>query len=122
MVYVARELRQRQTKAENILWEAIRNHHLANLKFRRQHPIAHTAFVADFLCYEHGLVIELDGEIHQTQRIEDRQRQQAIEDAGYHTIRFTNEQVLNHLQTVLTAILAACDAAPPLPEGEGDGG
>jgi very-short-patch-repair endonuclease len=84
MIQIARDLRQRQTSAEVILWEALRNRRLANLKFRRQHPIAQTAFVADFLCYEHRLVIELDGAIHETQRSEDRQRQQAIEDAGYH--------------------------------------
>jgi hypothetical protein len=67
MVDIARNLRQRETPTEEILWQAIRNRRLNNLKFRRQHPIANSAFVADFFCYDAQLVIEVDGGIHQTQ-------------------------------------------------------
>ncbi|MBZ0298976.1 MAG: endonuclease domain-containing protein [Anaerolineae bacterium] len=112
MVQVARELRQRETDAEVVLWEALRNRRLANLKFRRQHPIALTAFVADFLCYEHRLIVELDGGIHETKREEDALRQQAIEEAGYQVIRITNNQVLNHLEDVLITIVSICDSSP----------
>jgi len=122
MVQIARELRQRQTPAEIILWEALRNRRLANLKYRRQHPIANTAFVADFFCYQHKLVIELDGDIHAIQKTEDQQRQQAIKTAGYQVIRFTNEQILDHLEDVLITILSACCFPPPRHEGEGAGG
>ncbi len=121
MVRIARELRQCETRAEAVLWTALRNRRLANLKFRRQHPIAGTAFVADFLCYEARLVIELDGEIHETQQQEDLHRQQAIEEAGYQVLRFKNDHVLNQLEDVLTTIIALCNP-PPLPEGEGAGG
>ncbi|GIL14410.1 MAG: hypothetical protein BroJett038_31300 [Chloroflexota bacterium] len=64
LVQIARELRQRETAAEDLLWECLRNRRLANLKFRRQHPVANTPYVVDFFCYDHRLVIELDGAQH----------------------------------------------------------
>jgi hypothetical protein len=47
----ARQLRKNQTKAERVLWQAIRNRKLNNWKFRRQHPISE-GFILDFYCVE----------------------------------------------------------------------
>ncbi len=120
----ARELRQRQTDAETVLWECLRNRRLGGLKFRRQHPLPNTHYVVDFFNYESGLVVEIDGPIHEVRQAEDQARQQDIEALGYRVIRFSNNQVLHDLQAVLLAILshAAPHAAQeqiPLPEGEG---
>jgi very-short-patch-repair endonuclease len=109
MVDIARNLRQRETSTEDILWQALRNRRLNNLKFRRQHPIANSAFVADFFCYDAQLVIEVDGGIHQTQLEDDALRQAAIESEGYTVIRFTNEQIRNELEAVLIAIATTAD-------------
>src|SRR5690606_8500441 len=62
----ARELRQNQTKAEEMFWQLVRNRKFANLKFRRQHQIGH--YIADFFCNEHNLVIEFDGKVHDTEK------------------------------------------------------
>lgn len=105
MVNIARDLRQRQTPAEVIMWECLRNRRLANIKFRRQHPVANTNYVVDFFSYEHKLVIELDGGIHATQQDADAQRQSALEVLGLQVIRFTNEQVYTQLQDVLATII-----------------
>jgi very-short-patch-repair endonuclease len=110
MAQIARELRQRQTPAETILWEALRNRRLDGLKFRRQHPIADTHFVADFVCYEEKLVIELDGVVHETQSEADAERQAIIETQGYRVIRFQNEHVYRQLEGVLTRILEVVDS------------
>ena len=59
-----RILRQRQTDAEEKLWQLIRNRKLSGLKFRRQHPL--DKYIADFCCHEKRLVIELDGGIHKS--------------------------------------------------------
>ncbi|HYO89620.1 MAG TPA: endonuclease domain-containing protein [Candidatus Limnocylindrales bacterium] len=115
MVNVARDLRQRQTGAEDMLWEALRGRQLGGFKFRRQHPIAGTAFVADFLCYEARLVIELDGPVHESQQQEDAWRQSAIEDAGYRVVRFLNERVFHQLPEVLFSIHHAAMASHPSP-------
>lgn len=105
MVYIARNLRQRQTPAEVILWEALRNRRLAGLKFRRQHPIANTAYVVDFLCYDARLVIELDGEVHTKHKTEDTLRQANIEAQGFRVLRFKNEAVYLDVMGVLEQII-----------------
>ncbi|MCU0748147.1 MAG: N-6 DNA methylase [Akkermansiaceae bacterium] len=64
LVAQARELRKKQTPAEELLWQLLRNRQIADLKIRRQHQIGD--YITDFYCHERKLVIELDGEIHET--------------------------------------------------------
>src|SRR5690606_1794412 len=59
LIEEARELRKKQTKAEEIFWQLVRNRKFNNLKFRRQHQIGN--YIADFYCVELRLVIEFDG-------------------------------------------------------------
>ena len=106
----ARVLRLRETPAEDVLWEALRGRKLNGIKFRRQHPIR--PFVADFCCAERRLVVELDGEVHETQREHDAEREALLHQAGYSVMRFTNEQVLYDLPTVLDAIDQASQQLP----------
>lgn len=68
----AKELRQTQTPAEEILWECLRASRLCNTKFRRQHNIGQ--YIADFYCHAARLVIEVDGEIHEMQKERDCDR------------------------------------------------
>ena len=58
----ARGLRRSSTPAEQKLWMRFRNRQLHGFKFRRQQPIGQ--YIADFLCLEARLVIELDGGWH----------------------------------------------------------
>ena len=58
----AKELRKTLTPAERKLWEVLKNKQLDGYKFRRHHPIYR--YIADFYCHELGLVIELDGGVH----------------------------------------------------------
>jgi len=122
MVHISRELRQRQTSAEEIVWEALRDHRLNNLKFRRQHPIANTQYVADFMCYEAKLVVEIDGSIHLEQQAEDTKRQSDIETLGYRVIRFTNEVVQTDFKWVLASIAHAAQLPSPKGRRAGDEG
>ncbi len=107
MVQIGRQLRQRPTQAEELLWEYLRKNRLDGIKFRRQHPISDTDYVVDFYCYESRLVVELDGGIHDLpdQRAPDNNRQHDIEALGHYFLRFRNEQVFADLNGVLTAIL-----------------
>jgi very-short-patch-repair endonuclease len=105
MVQIAKNLRQRQTNAEAILWECLRNRRLNGLKVRRQHPIAQTNYVTDFFSYEQHLVIELDGGIHVHQQTADAVRQHDIEALGYRVIRFSNEEIFSDLEKTLITIL-----------------
>jgi very-short-patch-repair endonuclease len=104
----ARELRQEMTPAEELLWSRLRNRQLSGLKFRRQHPMG--PFVADFCCPAHRLIVELDGDIHDSQAERDAARTEQFEQHGYRVIRFRNELVLNDVDAVLEAIEAACSS------------
>ena len=100
----ASELRKNMTEAERILWSALRRKQLNGRRFRRQHPI--DRFIADFYCHEARLVVEVDGGIHQLrdQREYDIGRSDELDSLGLRVIRFTNEQVKNKLQEVLSEI------------------
>lgn len=100
----AHDLRMDLTKAEKILWEALRNRRLNNCKFRRQHALEN--YVADFYCHEAKLVIELDGGIHgeQEQKEYDRDRTSVLKEYGIKVIRFKNEEVVSNLEVVLDKI------------------
>ena len=89
----AREMRSNPTEAEDILWQHLRNSQLGH-KIRRQHPI--NEFIADFICLEAQLVIEVDGGYHQDaeQMEEDARRTRILNTIGYEVLRLSNEEVL----------------------------
>ena len=91
------------TIAEKILWEELRNKQ-TGYKFRKQHPIGD--YIADFICIEKKLVVEVDGGYHNIieQQQDDMVRTIDIEKMGYSVIRFTNEEVEFDLQNVLIKI------------------
>lgn len=97
----ARELRKNQTPAELEVWAVIRKKKLG-VEFHRQVPLLH--YIVDFYCHEIGLAIEVDGEIHEIQIIEDGKRQSSLEQFGVHFLRFTNDEVLRDLDSVLDKI------------------
>jgi very-short-patch-repair endonuclease len=118
---VARHMRREMTPAENHLWQAIRRRQLSGVKFRRQHTIGR--FIVDFYAAEARLVIEVDGPTHDYATEEDTVRQELLEAWGFRTLRFTNDQVLHSLDTVIAQIAAALrDSLSPLTgKGPGDG-
>jgi cyclase len=99
----AKELRGNMTAAETVLWMYLRNK-IKGLKFRRQHPIG--VYVADFYCHKAKLIIEIDGSIHSLPEVHQKDdiRQKELEGWGYEVIRFSNEQVLGQIETVLEII------------------
>jgi very-short-patch-repair endonuclease len=99
----AKENRREMTIAERILWEELRNRK-TGYKFRKQHPIGD--YIADFICIEKKVVIEVDGGYHNMleQQQDDRVRTIDIEKMGYSVIRFTNEEVEFDLQNVIMKI------------------
>ncbi len=97
----ARELRRDMTPAEKILWDELRGNKLG-VHFRRQQIIA--GFIVDFYCHKAGLVIELDGSIHDGQREEDASRDKVLNEMGLKIVRFRNEDVTRNLLYVLKTI------------------
>ncbi len=98
----AKSLRTEQTPAEGLLWSVLRGKQLCEMKFRRQHPIG--PFFADFASVSQRLVIELDGGYHDSVPQQDLKRQQYLTSQGWKVVRFTNEDVLRDVESVLIAI------------------
>jgi very-short-patch-repair endonuclease len=114
LVAAARELRQRETPVEMILYACLRDRRLGGIKFRRQHPVARTPYVADFLCYRpQRLIIEFDGSVHLQQHAADANRQRNLESLGYKVIRFTNDEIYQDLHRSLIKILEAAQIKTP---------
>jgi len=97
----AKELRRSMTPAECFLWNELRRSQLG-VHFRRQQPIA--GFIADFYCNSAGLVIEVDGPVHQAQQAGD-ERDRIIRGHGLRLLRISNEAVLTDLPAVLQKIV-----------------
>ena len=95
--------RQYATEAERLLWHYLKEKKIG-YKFRRQHIVGE--YITDFINLKHKLIIEIDGKYHQEaeQVIKDAQRTQYLEQKGYTVIRFTNEEIFNHMEDVIKKI------------------
>ena len=107
---LCRELRKNSTPAERLLWEKLRNRNFLGKKFYRQHPVFHdvtgreTFFIADFYCFSDRLIIEIDGEYHKFRLQDDAERTDILNHLGLNVLRFSNEEVINNLDEVLSKI------------------
>jgi very-short-patch-repair endonuclease len=101
---LARQLRERMTVAEILMWNKLKNKQFNGYKFRRQHPIH--KFIVDFYCHELKMIIEIDGKYHDSeeQKNEDFKRSELLQFQGMKEIRFTNEEINNDLEGVLNKI------------------
>ncbi len=99
-----RALRRDATDAERALWFELRDRRLAGYKFRRQHSI--DAFIADFVCLDAKLVIEVDGGQHfeADNARADAARTVRLAGLGFTVLRFDNRQVLTERAAVLTHV------------------
>jgi very-short-patch-repair endonuclease len=98
----ARRLRQDQTEIEARMWSRLRNRQLDGFKFRRQFPIE--GYIADFVCIDAKLIVELDGSQHAEQLEYDAERTKALEAAGFDVLRFWNGDVIESIEGVLETV------------------
>ena len=107
---MAKILRKRLTDAEKLMWRHLKTKQVEGLKFRRQESI--DRYVADFVCYEKRIIVEIDGGQHCEER--DGNRNRWFEVQGFKVLRFWNNEVLNNTQGVLEVIRENCLFHPPL--------
>jgi len=111
----AKAMRANPTEAEKLLWEKLRNKQLG-VKFRQQHVI--NKFIVDFCSIQSALIIEVDGKIHDRQIEEDSERTKILEHEGYSVIRFSNDEILNDIEKVVSTIKKQIEKSPseaPIP-------
>ena len=97
----ANKLRKNMTKAEACLWKyVLRARKLKGYPFRRQRPVLN--YIADFMCTDLMLVIEVDGITHWDEKVveKDEKKQKDLEGAGFTVLRFDDDEVLNDIENV----------------------
>lgn len=98
----AKTLRTGMTRPEQILWRGLKAGRLDGWHFRRQVPIG--PYIADFVCFEARLIIELDGDSHDSTArfVRDTARDDWFAAQGFRTLRFSNRDVAFADQTIRT--------------------
>jgi len=102
-----KSLRKNMTEFEMKLWNSLRDRRFCNVKFRRQVPIGN--YIADFVCFDKRIIIELDGSGHITpeQVKYDKIRTEYLRTEGFRVLRFWNNEISNKYEEVLDAIYKA---------------
>lgn len=124
----AGRLRKTMTDAERRLWTALRNElpKIEGTHFRRQMAIG--PYVADFVCLDRRLIIEVDGKVHdgREQRLYDANRDAYLRAQSFRVIHVTNRDVMLDMPLVLGRIgvalggFAATPTPNPSPQGGGE--
>jgi very-short-patch-repair endonuclease len=121
IIDLCRELRKKQTPAEAILWQSLRDRSFSGKKFLRQHPVCvesvfgrNLYYIPDFYCHEAKLVIEADGPVHLFKKEYDKNRDEVLAGLGLTTLRFTNDEIQNDLARVLNIIRETLASSPRL--------
>ena len=103
----AKRLRVRMTDAERRLWYRVHAHRFG-AKFKRQVPLGR--FVVDFVCFDHKIIIEVDGGQH-NENPSDILRDQWLRSQGFQVLRFWNNDVLKNTDVVLGEVLKTLSSA-----------
>lgn len=106
----AREMRRLPTDAEKAFWYRVRDRRLGGFKFKRQVLIG--SFIADFVCVERRLLVELDGGQHGEQRGYDSMRDAFLAARGFRVVRIWNSDFLADPAAVMDALLSELNSAP----------
>ncbi len=99
------------TEAERRIWQILRSHQIEGYKFRRQVPIGR--YIADFVCHEARLIVEIDGGQHDHSSPQEAARSGFLQDEGYRVLRFWNNEVLANLDGIHQTVADALHRSPP---------
>jgi very-short-patch-repair endonuclease len=116
----AKALRREMTEAERKIWNRLRSRQTEGYRFRRQVPLGR--YIADFVCHEVRLIVEIDGGQHDLSSEREVLRTRFFESQGYHVLRFWNNAVLENpdgVQTVIAQELLRGSPPPNPPPSRG---
>ena len=101
---LARKLRNDSTLGEVLLWNELKNKKVYGYDFHRQKPLLN--YIVDLYCYELDLVIEVDGQYHNS---EEKSQSDLVRDGelskyNLTILRFTEREVRKDMVNVLRVI------------------
>lgn len=95
----ANEHRNLGTKGEAYLWKyVLRAGQMKGYTFNRQRPVLN--YIADFMCKSLKLIIEVDGITHSDTLAKDFKKTEALTNAGFTVLRFTDSEVIHNIEHV----------------------
>ncbi|HEY8993201.1 MAG TPA: endonuclease domain-containing protein [Lacunisphaera sp.] len=97
-----RELRNRSTLAEVLLWRQLKGRQRRGYDFHRQKPI--DEYIVDFFSDDLMLAVEIDGDSHTLKGEADEIRQKRLESFGVRFLRFDDAAVKSNIDAVVHAI------------------
>jgi leucyl-tRNA synthetase len=107
----SRALRKHSTPEEEKIWNCLRNRKFQGLKFTRQYPIEifktkekNIFYIADFYCASLKLILEIDGEIHNDQKVYDAARDKTLSELGFKVVRIKNININDDIYNALKKI------------------
>ena len=106
----ARSFRKNMTAAEQRLWYFLRDRRLGGYKFVREYVIG--PYIADFVCRNRKVIVEVDGGQHTEAIVYDQQRTDFLQNNGYTVLRVWNDEVFINMEGIATAILDLLENAP----------
>ncbi len=102
----AQQMRENPTRAERRVWGFLQWH-----KERWAFQVPMYGYIVDFYNPTMGLVLELDGKVHDCQKVWDEVKDMNLRDEGLKVVRLKNEQIdtvagLHDLYALIIAALA----------------
>ena len=91
--------RKARILCEVLFWKQVRNNSFHQIDFDRQRIIGN--YIVDFYVKTLGLVVEIDGLIHDRKKEYDDKRQKDLESYGLKVFRITNHDVLNNMEVAM---------------------
>ena len=95
----ARALRKAGNYSEVVFWQQVHKNKFHSIDFDRQRIIGN--FIVDFYVKTLGLVIEIDGESHNSKENYDEKREKYLESLGLKIFKTSNLRVLHDLDNVM---------------------
>jgi very-short-patch-repair endonuclease len=91
---------------EALLWVILRDRRIS-AKFRRQMPMG--AYIADFICLERRLIVEVDGPHHDdpVQKHRDRERDLWLRGEAFRVLRVTADEVIGDPELATQKLIGA---------------
>ncbi|MDR0913818.1 MAG: endonuclease domain-containing protein [Oscillospiraceae bacterium] len=100
----ARKLRKSGNMPEAMLWKRLCKKQFLGLDFDRQKIIGN--FIVDFFCVEKGVVIEVDGGIHNVEQEHDKVKDDFLKSFGLKVVHITDTDVIYNIEQVMESLLA----------------
>jgi very-short-patch-repair endonuclease len=112
---IARNLRQRESWGERLMWAWLRDRRFTGYKFRRQHPLG--PYILDFFCTGAKLDVEVDVFQHGSpdNQVNDTTRDAFLQDQGIKVLRFWSSHLRRDKQVIRDKIWQTLQERAPQP-------